>query len=230
VTAIATGFPGVFGEYPALAAKATCTGNPVRPAVIQAAQTPYGARQRGTPFRVVVFGGSQGARVMADVVPPAIERLEPALWPHLQVTQQARSEDVQRVQSTYDRLKIPAEVAPFFSDLPARIAGAHLVISRSGASTVAELTAIGRPSILVPLPHALDQDQDANASVVEKAGGALRLRQSEFTPDRLAAELSALIAEPARLEAMARAARSVGTLDAADRLADLVLSVARSAS
>jgi UDP-N-acetylglucosamine--N-acetylmuramyl-(pentapeptide) pyrophosphoryl-undecaprenol N-acetylglucosamine transferase len=179
--------------------------------------------QSGRSFRLVVFGGSQGARVMADVVPPAIERLEPALWSHLQVMQQARTEDVQRVRATYDRLKIAAEVAPFFSDLPARIAGAHLIVSRSGASTIAELTAIGRPSILVPLPHALDQDQDANAALVERAGGAIRMRQSEFTPDRLAAELSALIAEPGRLSAMAQAARAAGTLDAADRLADLVL-------
>ncbi len=226
VTAIATGFPGIVSEDPALASKSTCTGNPVRPAVIKAARTPYAAPQVGGRLRLVVFGGSQGAQVMADVVPPAIERLEPALWSHLVVSQQARDEDIQRVQAIYGRLKIAAEVAPFFSDLPARIANAHLIVSRSGASSVAELTAIGRPAILVPLPHALDQDQDANASVVEKAGGAIRLRQSEFTPDRLAAELSALAAEPARLGALAEAARSVGTLDAAERLADLVLKVA----
>ena len=230
VTAIATGFPGILSHDPALAAKATYTGNPVRPTVIEAARITYAAPSAGGPLRLVVFGGSQGARVLADIVPPAIERLEPALWPHLAVSQQARDEDVPRVRSIYDRLKIAAEVAPFFADLPARIAQAHLIISRSGASTVAELTAIGRPAILVPLPHALDQDQDANASMVERAGGALRLRQSEFTPDRLAAELSALAAEPARLAQMAHAARSVGTLDAAERLADLVLKIAGGSS
>jgi UDP-N-acetylglucosamine--N-acetylmuramyl-(pentapeptide) pyrophosphoryl-undecaprenol N-acetylglucosamine transferase len=117
-------------------------------------------------------------------------------------------------------------VAPFFADLPARIAGCHLVVSRSGASTVAELATIGRPSILVPLPHALDQDQKANAAVLEQAGGAIRLDQSAFTADRLAADISALAAEPARLVAMAGGARSVGTLDAADRLSDLVLRIA----
>jgi UDP-N-acetylglucosamine--N-acetylmuramyl-(pentapeptide) pyrophosphoryl-undecaprenol N-acetylglucosamine transferase len=121
---------------------------------------------------------------------------------------------------------VGAEVAPFFADLPARIAKAHLVISRSGASTVAELAVIGRPSILVPLPHALDQDQLANANVLAKAGGAILLTQDAFTPDRLAREIGALAAEPARLGAMAAGAKSAGAIDAADRLADLVLRVA----
>ena len=116
--------------------------------------------------------------------------------------------------------------APFFSDLPARIAASHLVVARSGASTVAELSAIGRPAILVPLPHALDQDQFANAGVLERAGGAIRLVQEEFTPRRLAAEIAALAAAPQRLAAMAAAAQSLGRLDAAERLADLVLKVA----
>ena len=119
-----------------------------------------------------------------------------------------------------------SEIAPFFSDLPARMAASHLVISRSGASTVAELAAIGRPSILVPLPGALDQDQFANAGVLESAGGALRLRQDDFTPQRLAAEIAVLAGKPQRLTAMAAAAQSVGRLDAAERLADLVLKVA----
>jgi UDP-N-acetylglucosamine--N-acetylmuramyl-(pentapeptide) pyrophosphoryl-undecaprenol N-acetylglucosamine transferase len=117
-------------------------------------------------------------------------------------------------------------VAPFFSDLPSRIAGAHLIVSRSGASTVAELAAIGRPSILVPLPHALDQDQLANATVLANAGGAIVRKQDDFTPVRLAAEIAALVAEPARLSAMAAGAKSVGVPDAAERLADLVLRVA----
>ena len=131
-----------------------------------------------------------------------------------------------RVRAIYDRLKIGAELAPFFNDLPARLASNHLVVSRSGAGTVAELGAIGRPSILVPLPGAIDQDQFANAGVLAKANGALRIAQADFTPDRLAAEISALAAEPGRLTAMAAAARSVGRLDAAERLADLVMKVA----
>jgi UDP-N-acetylglucosamine--N-acetylmuramyl-(pentapeptide) pyrophosphoryl-undecaprenol N-acetylglucosamine transferase len=174
-----------------------------------------------------VVGGSQGARVMADIVPPALERLAPALWARLSVVQQVRQEDMARVSAAYDRLKIAAELQPFFADLPARLAASHLVISRSGAGTVAELAAIGRPSILVPLPGAIDQDQFANAGVLERAEGAIRIVQKDFSPDRLAAEISALAAEPARLTAMAMRARSVGMLDAAQRLADLVERVAR---
>jgi UDP-N-acetylglucosamine--N-acetylmuramyl-(pentapeptide) pyrophosphoryl-undecaprenol N-acetylglucosamine transferase len=117
-------------------------------------------------------------------------------------------------------------VAPFFADLPARIAASHLVVARSGASTVAELAAIGRPSILVPLPHAIDQDQFANAGVLERAGGAVRLVQDTFTTERLATEIAALAGAPERLRTMAAAARSLGRLDAAARLADLVLDVA----
>src|SRR5260370_35654831 len=114
-------------------------------------------------LRFLVVGGSQGARVMADIVPGAIERLEPALWNRLILTQQVREEDMARVRAVYDRLKINAELAPFFTDLPARLASSHLVVSRSGAGTVAELAAIGRPSILVPLPGSIDQAQFANA-------------------------------------------------------------------
>ena len=130
------------------------------------------------------------------------------------------------MRGAYQNLAVAAEVAPFFPDLPARMAASHLVVARAGASTVAELAAIGRPAILVPLPHALDQDQFANAGVLAGAGGAIRLVQQEFTPQRLAAELAALAAAPERLAAMAAAAQSLGRLDAADRLADLVLEVA----
>jgi len=222
VTAIAVSFANVLAREPKLAAKATRTGNPVRPAVIAAA-TPYVAADTMGALRLVVFGGSQGARIMADIVPPAIERLEPHLQMRLSVVQQARDEDLSRVKESYARAKVAAEVAPFFADLPARIAAGHLVVSRSGASTVAELAAIGRPAILVPLPHALDQDQSANAGVLESAGGAIRLRQDDFTPDRLAAEISALASAPQKLVAMAAAARSQGAIDAAERLADLVI-------
>jgi len=131
-----------------------------------------------------------------------------------------------RVRAVYDRLKINAELQPFFTDLPARLAANHLVISRSGAGTVAELAAIGRPSILVPLPGAIDQDQYANAGVLSDANAAIRIVQSDFTSDRLASEISALAAEPVRLAAMAQAARAAGRLDAAERLADLVIKTA----
>jgi len=229
VDAIATSFAGVLDREGKLNAKATRTGNPVRPAVIAAAATPYAAPDTTGPIRLVVFGGSQGARIMADIVPPAVERLARQLQARLAVVQQAREEDLARVTDIYARAKVAAEVAPFFADLPARIASSHIVVARSGASTVAELAAIGRPAILVPLPHALDQDQSANAGVLERAGGAMRLRQDDFTPDRLAAEITALASAPQKLVAMAAAARSQGATDAAERLADLVSRVAATA-
>ncbi len=226
VSAIATSLPGVLDRDPALAGKATVTGTPMRPAILAAAAVPYASPDPTGPLRLLVVGGSQGARIMADIVPPAIERLEPALWRRLSLVQQVREEDMSRVRAVYDRLKIEAELAPFFADLPARLAATHLVVSRSGAGTVAELGAIGRPSILVPLPGAIDQDQFANAGVLEKAGGAIRIPQTEFTPDRLASEISTLAADPARLTTMATSARSVGRLDAAERLADLAVKIA----
>jgi UDP-N-acetylglucosamine--N-acetylmuramyl-(pentapeptide) pyrophosphoryl-undecaprenol N-acetylglucosamine transferase len=226
VSAIATSLPGVLDRDPALSQKTTTTGTPMRPAILAAAAVPYAAPDITGPLRLLVVGGSQGARIMADIVPPAIERLEPALWDRLILTQQVRDEDMARVRAIYEKLKIKVELAPFFGDLPARLAASHLVISRSGAGTVAELGAIGRPSILVPLPGALDQDQFANAGVLLQADGAIRLAQADFTPDRLAAEISALAAEPSRLTAMAAGARQVGKLDAAERLADLVANVA----
>jgi len=228
VAAIATAFPDVLAAKPDLAAKVTLTGNPVRAAVVAAAATPYPAADGA--LKLVVFGGSQGARILADVVPAAVRRLDADLRSRLAVVQQARAEDVDRVRGAYAKLAVAADIAPFFPDLPARIAASHLVISRSGASTVAELAAIGRPAILVPLPHALDQDQFANAGVLERAGGAIRLAQDAFTAQRLAGEIAGLAATPQRLAAMAAAARTVGRLDAAERLADLVLRVARLSS
>jgi UDP-N-acetylglucosamine--N-acetylmuramyl-(pentapeptide) pyrophosphoryl-undecaprenol N-acetylglucosamine transferase len=226
VSAIATSLPGVLDRDPALAGKTVTVGTPMRPAILEAAAVNYVPPEAGGPLRLLVVGGSQGARVMSDIVPSAIERLEPALWRRLILTQQVREEDMTRVRAVYDRLKINAELAPFFTDLPARLASNHLVVSRSGAGTVAELAAIGRPSILVPLPGSIDQDQFANAGVLAQAKGALRIAQGDFTSDRLAAEISALAAEPAHLAAMAANARTVGRLDAAERLADLVVKVA----
>jgi UDP-N-acetylglucosamine--N-acetylmuramyl-(pentapeptide) pyrophosphoryl-undecaprenol N-acetylglucosamine transferase len=225
VTAVATGFPGIGNNDPALAGKTSHVGNPVRPAVVAASDVPFAPPAPGEPFRLLVFGGSQGARVMSEVVPEAIALLDPALRARLALVQQARAEDADRVRAAYARLDLTAKVEPFFADLPARIAASHLIVSRSGASTVAELAAIGRPAILVPLPHALDQDQRANAGVLEQAGGAIRMLQDEFTAQRLASEFTALMGAPERLTAMAVGAKSMGAVDAADRLADLVLRI-----
>jgi UDP-N-acetylglucosamine--N-acetylmuramyl-(pentapeptide) pyrophosphoryl-undecaprenol N-acetylglucosamine transferase len=226
VTTIATGFRTLARLDARLQGKINFTGNPVRPAVIEAAAAPYTAPAKDGPLHVLVFGGSQGAHIMAEIVPAAIERLPAELRARLRIVQQARAEDLDAERATYARLGVTAECDSFFADLPARMAAAHLIISRSGASTVAELSAIGRPGVLVPLPHALDQDQFANAGVLAEAGGAVRIEQRDFTAERLAAEIVALAGDPARLARMAKAAKSAGTVDAAERLADLVMRVA----
>jgi UDP-N-acetylglucosamine--N-acetylmuramyl-(pentapeptide) pyrophosphoryl-undecaprenol N-acetylglucosamine transferase len=226
VTRIATGFQKLAKLAPELESKIAFTGNPVRPKVIEAAAIPYGAPDEGGPLRLTVFGGSQGAHVMAEIVPAAVALIAPDIRARLRVVQQARAEDLGAVRTAYDRLGVEAECSPFFSDLPQRLATAHLVVARSGASTVAELAAIGRPAILVPLPHALDQDQFANAGVLAEAGGAIRIEQRDFTPERLCSEIVALAGDPDALARMAAAAKSAGTVDAAERLADLVIKVA----
>jgi UDP-N-acetylglucosamine--N-acetylmuramyl-(pentapeptide) pyrophosphoryl-undecaprenol N-acetylglucosamine transferase len=211
-----------FGGYPTVPPVLAATLRKI-PTLIHEQNAVMGRANKLLAARVKAIATSFGARIMADIVPPAIQRLDPHLQSRLSVVQQAREEDVDRVKDIYARAKVAAEVAPFFTDLPARIAAGHLIVARSGASTVAELAAIGRPAILVPLPHALDQDQAANAGVLETAGAAMRLRQDDFTPNRLAAEISALASAPEKLVAMAAAARSQGAIDAAERLADLVV-------
>jgi UDP-N-acetylglucosamine--N-acetylmuramyl-(pentapeptide) pyrophosphoryl-undecaprenol N-acetylglucosamine transferase len=220
VSLIACGFPGLKGVDQA---KARVTGNPVRPSVIDAAALPY-PEHVGQRLNLLVTGGSQGARV---IVPEALALLNPDERQWIRLTQQARGEDSARVAAACARMSFPVEIAEFFPDLPARIAAAHLIVARAGASTVSELAVIGRASVLVPFPHALDQDQAANAAALAGAGGATLVPQPEFTPERLAAILRDALAAPAKLQAAAMAAKSVGVPDAAERLADLVLEAAR---
>jgi UDP-N-acetylglucosamine--N-acetylmuramyl-(pentapeptide) pyrophosphoryl-undecaprenol N-acetylglucosamine transferase len=224
VTRIATGFAEVSMMDNVPKSKLIHTGNPVRPAVIAAAQTPYPPTEGR--IKLLVFGGSQGAAVMSRIVPPAIARLDERLRQRLTIVQQARKEDLGAVRETYAGLGVNAEIEEFFRDLPARIAASHLVVSRSGASTVAELSVIGRPAILVPLPGALDQDQAANARTLEAVDGAKMVMQSDFTPETLAADLTALLADPVGLERMAVNARQAGIPDATDRLAEWVVKLA----
>lgn len=226
VGTIATGFPEVKSLREADRAKLRLTGNPVRPAVLDAAAIPYDPPQEGGVLRLVVFGGSQGARVMSDVVPPAVELLPAELRSRLSIVQQVRQEDLDRVRAIYGRIGVSVETSPFFGDMPKRIAQGQLVIARSGASTVAELAVIGRPSILVPLPQSLDGDQAANAVNLEKVGAATVLLQSAFTPRRLAEELAARLRDPTGLTRAAEGAKSAGVPDAADRLAVVVLEAA----
>ena len=222
VDAIAGGFLKIDGPH---AGKMERTGNPVRGAVIGAATKRYEPSRDG-PFNLLVFGGSQGAAFFSEAIPEAIERLSTPLRARLRVVQQARAEDMQSVREAYARSDVQAVVEPFFRDLPSRIAEAHLVVSRSGASTVSELATIGRPSILVPYPFALDHDQAANAAGLEREGGATLVPQSELTSDRLADMLANAMAEPDRLAKMADAARTVGHGDATKRLADLIERIA----
>jgi len=225
VTAIATSVP--IGGLPAdLAKKLVETGNPVRDAVLEAAELPYSVPQPGGEFKLLIFGGSQGARFFSDLVPPALALLPEDRRSRLRIVQQCRPEDMERVRKTYDDLGVSAECAPFFQDLPQRIAQSHLVVCRSGASTVSELSVLGRPSILVPLPGAIDQDQAANAKVLEMAGGAWPIRQVDLHPERLTKEITRFMEAPDMLSQAAENARSVAKPDAVKRLADLVETVA----
>jgi UDP-N-acetylglucosamine--N-acetylmuramyl-(pentapeptide) pyrophosphoryl-undecaprenol N-acetylglucosamine transferase len=226
VRIIATGFPSLKGGPAGAEAKMRYTGNPVRPSVIEAAASPYPDFADGR-LKLLITGGSQGARVMADVAPAAIALLSDDERARLSLTQQARGEDKARVADAAARMNFPIEIAEFFPDLPARIAAAHLVIGRAGASTVSELAVIGRPSILVPFPHALDQDQAANAAALAAGGGARVIKQSDFTPERLASLLREALGDHGALIAAAAAAKAAGVADAAERLADLVQEFAR---
>ena len=224
-SAVATSFPTTRGAE-AFAAKLVPVGNPVRPAVLAAADIAYDAPAPGGGFRLLVFGGSQGARFFSEILPATMALLPEDARARLRLVQQCRAEDIEAVRAAYDALGLDAELAPFFTDLPARIAASHLVICRSGASTVMELAAIGRPSILVPFPHALDADQAENAAALAAAGGADVIAQRDLDAARLAAMIEARMADPAALGRVAVAARTTGRPEAVLRLADLVEHIA----
>ena len=200
-------------------------GNPVRAGVLAAAATPYAPPGAGR-VRVVAIGGSQGARALARLVPAAAAALPEDLRRRLDLTLQARAEEADHARAALAAAGIAAEIAPFFADLPARIGAAQLVVARAGASSLAEIAAIGRPAILVPLPSAMDDHQSANAAALAGAGGAVVTPEPGLTPDRLAAEIAGLLTDPARAAAMAGAARAAACPDAAARLADLVARIA----
>jgi UDP-N-acetylglucosamine--N-acetylmuramyl-(pentapeptide) pyrophosphoryl-undecaprenol N-acetylglucosamine transferase len=222
VTSIATSFPQVGRMADPLREKAICTGMPVRSAVVGFREQPYVSPEEGGVFRVLILGGSQGARILSEVVPSALVSLPEDLRSRLSISQQCRGEDLDMVRQVYGGAGIHATLASFFHDIPARMADAHLVIARSGASTVAELTAIGRPAILVPYPHAVEDHQTANAHAVDEVGGGWLIPQTSFTVDSLRTRLLALMAMPACLVKAAACARAAGVPDAAVRLADLV--------
>ena len=219
VRAVAGSLP--FARFaPRDANKVVYTGNPVRPEAAALAGAPY-----ETPsgrIRLLIFGGSQGAHALSEIVPAAIARLPAGTRARLDIVQQCRPEDLDAVRAAYAKADLHPELAGFFTDLPARMAKAHLVISRSGASTAAELAVIGRPSILIPFPFATDDHQTANAQVLADAGAAWTVQQGDLSPEKLAAMLADVFDNPAELAKRAAAARALGKPDAAQRLADLV--------
>ncbi|AHG46136.1 UDP-diphospho-muramoylpentapeptide beta-N- acetylglucosaminyltransferase [Rhizobium leguminosarum bv. trifolii CB782] len=224
VQGIAGGFlPEGGGAFPE---KTVTTGNPVRPAIIAAAEVPYTPSHTGEAFNLVVFGGSQGAQYFSKAMPTAISLLEDALRLRLRITQQVRPEDMEMVGGCVAQLEMEADIAPFFTDMAERLAKAHLVICRSGASTVSEISVIGRPAVLVPYPHALDHDQAANAAALAATGGAKVISQSELSPEKIAAILTAVMNDPEKLAHMAAAAKRAGKPDAANLLADMVEAIA----
>ncbi|WDR05329.1 undecaprenyldiphospho-muramoylpentapeptide beta-N-acetylglucosaminyltransferase [Devosia rhodophyticola] len=210
----------------ALRLEKVVTGNPVRDQVRAISNTPYPTPTDEGPLRLVVFGGSQGARVFSDIVPPAVTHLPENLRHRLQIVQQCRAEDLDRVAEIYRQARVNVELAAFFDNLPERIANAHLAVARSGASTIAELCVLGRPAIMVPLPGAIDADQKNNALVMETAGGGWIAEQASLSPLSLAIRLKNLLDDPATLLAAAKAAHSIGQPLAVEKLADLAIEMA----
>jgi len=222
VKAIATSFADTRGLPLGADQKITLTGMPVRAPIAAKADTPYPVSEGDAPLCVLVLGGSQGATVLSEVVPAALGKLPDEIKSRLDVTQQCRAEDMSMVKAAYGEIGIRAHLAIFIDDVPERMAKSHVVISRAGASTVAEALAVGRPSILVPYPFAADDHQNYNAQAVDAAGAGWIMPQDAFTADNLALRLDSLLGLPAVLEKSARCARDLGRADAAKRLADVV--------
>ncbi|MEG8020191.1 undecaprenyldiphospho-muramoylpentapeptide beta-N-acetylglucosaminyltransferase [Sphingomonas aerolata] len=225
VDAIATSSEPTERLASGLFAKTHLVGNPVREAVLALRARPYPLLEEDGIFRVLVTGGSQGASILSQVVPDGLAMLPVTFRRRLQVTHQARIEDIDVVRAQYAEHHIPAELATYLPDMPEQLAWAHLVIARAGASTIAELTAAGRPAILVPLPGATDDHQTVNAREITRAGGARTIRQGDFTAVELAKQMQKLGLDPAALQNAAGRARSCGRPNAASDLADLVESL-----
>jgi UDP-N-acetylglucosamine--N-acetylmuramyl-(pentapeptide) pyrophosphoryl-undecaprenol N-acetylglucosamine transferase len=222
VDAIATAYDRVQRIPSSALANVHLVGNPVRDEVLALREAPFPTLTEDGVFRLLVIGGSQGATILSEVVPEGLALLPEHFRRRLQVTQQCREEDIERVRARYAELGIPADLATYMPDLPERLAWSHLVIARAGASTIAELTAAGRPAILVPLPSATDDHQTANAREMARAGGGRMIAQDRFTAVELAKQMQKLGLEPEALANAAARARSVGRPDAARALADLV--------
>jgi UDP-N-acetylglucosamine--N-acetylmuramyl-(pentapeptide) pyrophosphoryl-undecaprenol N-acetylglucosamine transferase len=220
--AIATAYTQVQRLKQGHAGKVVLVGNPVREAIARLGEAPFPPFDDFAPLKILGTGGSQGASVFSSVVPEGLGLLNPSLRLRLQVVQQCRPEEIEAVRVRYAELGIPAELTTYIEDMPSRLGEAHLVISRAGASTVAEITAAGRPAILVPYPSATDDHQTFNALDICRAGGARSIAQPQFTPPVLARQIEAMAADPQALANAASRALSVGRPHAAQDLADLV--------
>ncbi len=222
VTQVACAFPTLLKAPPKVAGAAIVVGNPVRPPIQALADLPYDPPTAEGPIRILITGGSQGARLLSELVPAAIAALPEPLRQRLVVQQQTRPESMEVARRIYRNAMVDAEIAPFFRDMASRLSAAHLVIGRSGAGSVCEFAVAGKPAILVPLAVALDDDQGQNAKLLADAGGAEVARESQLTVASLSSALETLLTNPARLGRMAAASRSVAIADAAERLADVV--------
>ncbi len=222
VDCIATSFEKVEGLPARAAARVRHTGMPVRPAFTAVRENPYPPLTSDGPVSLLVIGGSQGAHVFSEVVPKALGLMDEGLRARLRVSQQCRPEDLDHVRSRYQSLGIDADLGTFFDDVPERLSAAHLLIARAGASTVAETLTCGRPAILVPYPHAIDDHQTRNAHALDAAGAGWLMPEPSFTGPGLAARLDSLFGLPAILEKAAAAAKEAAARDAAGRLADVV--------
>jgi len=228
--AIATAYPEVGRLKTAHRHKVVLVGNPVRESVKRLGEAPLPPFDEVAPLKLLITGGSQGASILGTVVPAGLGALTPSIRHRLQVVQQCRPDDIEEVRKHYAELKIPAELMTYIADMPAKLAEAHLVIARAGASTIAELTAAGRPAILVPLPSATNDHQTANAREMAEAGGARMIPQDEFTPATLALQIAALVKDPEALANAAARSLSVGRPNAASDLADLFERIAGGSS
>jgi UDP-N-acetylglucosamine--N-acetylmuramyl-(pentapeptide) pyrophosphoryl-undecaprenol N-acetylglucosamine transferase len=225
MTAVAVTVPDPRGIPEAARGQQFHVGNPVRPDVIKQSRKAYPSLDREGEINLLVFGGSQGARIFSDVVPAAVTCLGRGILDRLKVHQQCRSEDLDRTKQAYEEMGLEAVVEPFFEDMPELISRAHLVVCRSGASTVSELMVIGRPAILVPLPQALDDDQGSNATFLVEGGGAWLMPQEALTPEGLADLMRRLFEDPSALQTAARISKKLGKPNAAGELASLVESL-----
>jgi UDP-N-acetylglucosamine--N-acetylmuramyl-(pentapeptide) pyrophosphoryl-undecaprenol N-acetylglucosamine transferase len=226
VRVIAAAFP-IARFAPKDRSKVVLTGNPLRPGVIALAGSPYDRPRDNGPLHLLVFGGSQGARAISELVPAAVALLPQSFRSRLDIVQQCRPEDLDGVRAAYAVAGVKAELASFFDDLPSRMAKAHLVIARAGAGTVSELMAIGRPAILIPLPHALDDNQTPNGEILSRANAGWCVAQASLTPEKLAGMIKLAFSDSGDLAQRAANAHGLARIDAVSRLADVAENLAR---